>query len=201
LLPDEHEILAVALGGLEAPAAVELLNTLAAVPALPNVRLFNTDDLPGMHPTRSAEVVIAGRQRGVVGEIAPSILRTYGVEGRVAWLQLDMSEILNGPHGKRSYNRVSKFPSSDMDLAFVVADDVGADKVRNTINKAGGDLLVDMALVDTYRGQGVGDGARSLAFRLRFQADDRTLTDAEITGAREAIIAAVAKHTKGVLRA
>ena len=153
-----------------------------------------------MHPTRSAEVVIAGRSRGVVGEVAPSVLREYGVEGRVAWLQLDLGEILDGPHGKRSYSPVSKFPSSDMDLAFVVADDVGADKVRNTISKSAGKLLVGLDLIDVYRGKGVDDGHRSLAFRLRFQADDRTLTDDEITSTREAVIAAVTKTNGGQLR-
>jgi len=200
LLPDEREFLAVALADAEAPAAVEVLNTLAATLALPNVQVRTNDSLPGMHPTRSAEVVIAGRPRGVVGEVAPSVLREYGVEGRVAWLQLDLGEVLNGPHGKRSYTAVSKFPSSDMDLAFVVADDVGADKVRNTISKSAGKLLVGLDLVDVYRGQGVDEGHRSLAFRLRFQADDRTLTDNEITSAREAVIAAVAKTNKGELR-
>jgi len=200
LLPDEREFLAVALADAEAPAAVEVLNTLTATLALPNVQVRTNDSLPGMHPTRSAEVVIAGRPRGVVGEVAPSVLREYGVEGRVAWLQLDLGEVLNGPHGKRSYTAVSKFPSSDMDLAFVVADDVGADKVRNTISKSAGKLLVGLDLVDVYRGQGVDEGHRSLAFRLRFQADDRTLTDNEITSAREAVIAAVAKTNKGELR-
>ncbi len=200
MLPDEHEYLAVALAGDEAPAAVAILNLLGEALALPNVQVRASDNLPGMHPTRSAEVVIAGRQRGMVGEVAPSVLRTFGVEGRVAWLQLDLTEILNGPHGKRSYRRVSKFPSSDMDLAFAVPDGVGADKVRNTINKAGGDLLVDLSLIDTYRGAGVDEGSRSLAYRLRFQAADRTLTDADTNEARAAIIAAVEKHTKGTLR-
>ncbi len=138
--------------------------------------------------------------RGVVGEVAPSVLERFAIEGRVAWLQLDLSEILNGPYGKRSYKRVSKFPSSDMDLAFVVADNVGADKVRNTISKSAGDLLVDLSLVDTYRGAGLDEGTRSLAYRLRLQAADRTLTDIDRTSARDAVIAAVAKHNKGVLR-
>lgn len=87
-----------------------------------------------------------------------------------------------------------------MDLAFVVPEDVGADKVRNTISKSAGKLLVELDLVDVYRGQGVEEGHRSLAFRLRFQADDRTLTDDEITSAREAVIAAVAKTNNGQLR-
>ena len=200
LLPDEHEYLSVAITDAEAPAAVAILNLLGEALSLPNVQVRGSDSLPGMHPTRSAEVVIAGRSRGVVGEVAPSVLRAFDIEGRVAWLQLDLSEVLNGPHGKRSYQRVSKFPSSDMDLAFVVANGVGADKVRNTINKAGGDLLVDLSLIDTYRGAGVEEGSRSLAYRLRFQAPDRTLTDADTNEARAGIIAAVEKHTKGVLR-
>jgi len=200
LLPDEREYLAVALADAEAPEAVELLNTLSAALALPNVQIRNSDNQPGMHPTRSAEVVVAGRSRGVVGEVAPSVLREYDVEGRVAWLQLDIGEVLNGPHGKRTYTAVSKFPSSDMDLAFVVAEDVGADKVRNTIAKSAGKLLVDLELVDVYRGLGVEERHRSLAFRLRFQADDRTLTDDEITATREAVIAAVEKTNGGQLR-
>ena len=200
LLPDEREFLGVALAGAEASAAVALLNTLSTTLALPNLQVRNNDALPGMHPTRAAEVVIAGRSRGVVGEVAPSVLKAYGVEGRVAWLQLDLGAVLNGPHGRRSYNRVSKFPSSDMDLAFVVPNDVGADKVRNTIGKAAGKLLVALDLVDVYRGQGVDEGSRSLAFRLRLQAADRTLSDDEITGVREAVIAAVEKTNMGSLR-
>ena len=200
MLPDEHEYLAVAIAGEEAPAAIAVLNLLADALALPNVQVRGSEALPGMHPTRSAEVVIAGRTRGAVGEVSPSVLRNFEVDGRVAWLQLDLTEILNGPHGKRAYRPVSKYPSSDMDLAFVVPDDTGADRVRNTINKAGGDLLVDLSLVDAYRGTGVDQGQRSLAFRLRFQATDRTLSDEDITSAREAIIAAVAKQNGGVLR-
>ena len=200
LLPDEHEFLAVALAGSEAPAAVSVLHLLGDTLALPNVQLRSSDELPGMHPTRSAEVVIAGRQRGVVGELAPSVLERFDIEGRVAWLQLDLSAILNGPYGKRNYQRVSKFPSSDMDLAFVVPEAVGADKVRNTIRKAAGDLLADVFLIDTYRGPGLETGTRSLAYRLRLQAADRTLTDVDLTTTRDVVIAAVAKHNRGVLR-
>ncbi len=200
LLPDEHEYLAVALAGADATDAVAVLHALGETLALPNIQLRD-GELAGMHPTRSADVIIAGRSRGAVGEVAPSVLEAYDVSGRVAWLQLDLGEVLRGPHGKRKYSPVSKFPSSDMDLAFVVADGVGADKVRNTIGKSAGALLVDLSLVDTYRGQGVEDGSRSLSFRLRLQATDRTLTEDEINGVRKAVIAAVAKNNKGTLRA
>ncbi len=201
LLPDEREYLAVALAGSEATAAVAVLRALADALALPNLQLRMNDRLPGLHPTRAADVVVAGKAVGVVGEVAPSVLRTFDVEGRVAWIELDLGAVLDGPHGNRTYRRVSKYPSSDMDLAFVVPDEVAVDRVRATITKAGGPLLVSLALLDAYRGEGVAEGSRSLTFRLRIQAPDRTLTDEEITGVRDAVIASVETTNGATLRA
>jgi phenylalanyl-tRNA synthetase beta chain len=86
---------------------------------------------------------------------------------------------------------VSRYPSSDIDLAFEVPDTVPAGDVAAVISEAGGQLLVSVGLFDVYRGPAVGDGTRSLAFRLRFQAADRTLTDTEVASARQVIIDAV----------
>ena len=108
---DEREHLAVAIAGEEAPAAVAVLDALDRALALPNVQLSPSSPA-GLHPTRSADVVIAGRTRGHVGEVDPAVLEAYGVEGRVAWLELDLGAVLDGPHGNRSYTPVSKFPSS-----------------------------------------------------------------------------------------
>ncbi len=200
LLPDEREFLAVAIGGEEAPAAVEMLDVLDSALALPNLQL-RPAEIAGLHPTRAAEVVIAGRVRGEVGEIDPAVLEAFDIAGRVAWLQLDLVAVLDGPHGSREYRRVSKFPSSDVDLAFEVPDDVAAASVEGSLRKGGGDLLVDVALFDVYRGEGLADGARSLAYRLRFQAPDHTLTDTEVAEARQACIDQVQRKTNSTLRA
>ena len=132
LLPDEREFLAVTLSGEEAPAAVAVLDLLAEALALPALELRESS-LPGLHPTRSAEVVVAGRPRGAVGEVDPGVLEACGVEGRVAWLQLDLQEVLNGPRARRRYRPVSKYPPSDVDLAFVVPDGVAATQVERGV--------------------------------------------------------------------
>ena len=199
ILPDEREHLAVAIAGEEAPAAVAVLDALDRALALPNVQLSPSSPA-GLHPTRSADVVIAGRTRGHVGEVDPAVLAAYGVEGRVAWLELDLGAVLDGPHGNRTYTPVSKFPSSDIDLAFVVGDDVAASRIEASLRKGGGALLTDVELFDVYRGPGVDDGARSLAYRLRFQATDRTLTDGDVADVRQACIDQVVKKTGAVLR-
>ena len=200
LLPDEREFLAVALAGEEAPAAVAVLGVLESALALPNVQLRDVA-LPGLHPTRSAEVLIAGQVRGEVGEIDPAVLDRFDVHGRVAWLQLDLGSVLEGPHGNRRYRRVSKYPSSDIDLAFEVPDEVPAARVEGSLRKGGGDLLVKLDLFDVYRGSGVADGSRGLAYRLRFQAGDRTLTDAEVADVRQKCIDTVANQVGAELRA
>ncbi|MDG2219532.1 MAG: phenylalanine--tRNA ligase subunit beta [Acidimicrobiales bacterium] len=199
LLPDEREYLAVALTGAEAPAAVEVLDVLDRALALPNVQLKPASPA-GLHPTRSAEIMIAGRIRGHVGEVDPAVLEAYGVEGRVAWLELDLGTVLDGPHGTRKYTPVSKFPSSDIDLAFVAEESVAASAVEGSLRKGGGALLVGLELFDVYRGPGVEVGSRSLTYRLRFQSIDRTLTDADVATVRESCLNQVAKKTGALLR-
>ena len=199
LLPDEREFLAVALSGEEAPAAVVVLDLLAEALALPAVEVREAH-LPGMHHTRAAEVVVAGRTQGSVGEIDPEVLDASGVSGRVAWLQLDLQQVLDGPRARRRYRPVSKYPPSDVDLAFVVPDGVAAAQVERALRASAGSLLVAIELFDVYRGTGMPDGSRSLAYRLRFQAPDRTLTDAEVAGARQRCIDEASRRTGAALR-
>ena len=104
------------------------------------------------------------------------------------------------PHGDSTYRPFSLYPSSDIDLAFEVDDDVPASAVEDAIRAAGGELLWSVRLFDVYRGAGVAEGRRSLAFALRFQAPDRTLTEADVAQARTTIIAAVESAVGATLR-
>jgi phenylalanyl-tRNA synthetase beta chain len=203
-LPDERERVAVVEAGYEADDraaehATRLLHRLVAELALSGLRLVNGPQ-PGLHPTRSAAVQFRGKPVGEVGEVDPDVLDRFGVIGRVAWLDLEVGPLLSALERAPRYQPVSRYPSSDVDLAFIVADDVPASDVARTLRKAGGGLLRSLRLFDVYRGAQVASGSRSLAFGLRFQADDRTLTDPEVAGARQACIDAVTKHHGGELR-
>jgi phenylalanyl-tRNA synthetase beta chain len=95
---------------------------------------------------------------------------------------------------------VSRYPSSDIDLAFTVDDAVPAGDVEATLAAAAGDLLESIELFDVYRGEQLGEGRRSLAYRLRFVAQDRTLTDADVAEARQRCITAAEQAHGAVLR-
>jgi phenylalanyl-tRNA synthetase beta chain len=200
-LPVEDEHLAVALAGadVDATSAKRVWDELQAGLRLADVELEAAVE-PGLHSTRTARVIVGGTPAGVIGEIDPVVLEEWGIAGRVAWLDVDLRVVLAAPHRPLEQRPVSRFPSTDIDLAFVVPNDVAAGAVEKAVRRAGGDLLVDLRLFDVYRGDRVPEGTRGVAYRLRFNAIDRTLTDEEIGDIRSAVIAEVEASTGATLR-
>ena len=208
----EHDVLALALAGDgdDARAAAAAWLVLVDAFGIEGVELVapGPGDGPesatapaGMHPTRSARLVLTGgdgrtrRAIGIVGEVDPGVLEEFGLDAerrRVGWLEVDLEALLTeAPRRSLLMVPVSRFPSSDVDLAFVVDDAVPAATVDKTLRLAGGDLLESLALFDVYRGPGTPHGTRSLAYRLRLCAPDHTLTDEEVAEVRARCIAAV----------
>jgi phenylalanyl-tRNA synthetase beta chain len=142
---------------------------------------------------------VAGGEVGSVGEVDPGVAAAHGIDERLAWLEVDLGALLDGPRRPRTYRPVSRFPSSDIDLAFEVPAAVSAIDVERTI-AAASDLVWSVRLFDVYRGPPVAEGSRSLAYAVRLQAPDRTLTDAEVGEVRRAAIAAVESTHGATLR-
>lgn len=191
-LPPEYEALGVALAGREAPAAMAVWREISRALGV-GARVDQSVVPAGLHPTRSATLTIGRDVVGAVGEIHPDVLDAFGVDERVAWLELDLSRVLAIEPKIPQWKPISRYPSTDLDLAFVVAETVPAERLDKTIRQAAGTMLVDLALFDVFRGAGVVAGSRSLAYRIRLQAPDRTLTDAEIATVRDRIVAAASK--------
>jgi phenylalanyl-tRNA synthetase beta chain len=209
-LPVETERLAVAVAavGIDATAAVRVWHELVAGLRLAGVTM-EASAAEGLHPGRTASLAAAadgggggGVALGVVGEVDPDVLAAWEVPGRVAYLDVDLRALLvDAPRQPIEQRPVSRFPSADIDLAFVVPDDVAALAVETAIRgSVGTDLLSDVRLFDVYRGDRVPSGTRSLAYRLRFNAADRTLTDDDLATARTAAITAVERLTPARIR-
>lgn len=197
-LPPEYEGLAVALAGRDARAAMSVWRELAAAMGF-GARVDQGAVPDGLHPTRSATLSLGKDVVGSVGEIHPDVCDAFGVSERVAWLELDLSRLLSITPKIPQWKPTSRFPSTDLDLAFVVPDEVAAERIDKGIRQAAAGLLVGLALFDVYRGPGLDHGTRSLAYRLRLQAPDRTLTDVEVAQVRDKVVAGLAKM-RAVLR-
>lgn len=191
VLPAEYEALGVVISGAEAPVAVGIWRELVSSMGW-GARLDQSVVPAGLHPTRSATLSAGKDLIGVVGEIHPDVLDAYGVTERVAVLEVNLSVLLGSEPKVAQWKPTSKYPSSDFDLAFTVPAVVTAEKIEKALRQAAGSLLVSIELFDVYRADGGGD-SRSLAYRLRLQAADRTLTDSDVAGVRDKCIAAATK--------
>ena len=198
-LPDEREALGVVVAGADAREAVVIWRSICDALAMDGADVANAE-MAAMHPTRSGVARVRTEPVGAVGEVDPDVLAAFDIPGRAAWLEIDLDRLLAHPHGAPQYRPVSRFPSSDIDLAFEVAEGVSATDVGATIADAAGDLQGYVRLFDTYRGEGVRPGARSLAYRVRLQATDRTLTDGEVGEVRRQIIERVESAHPAKLR-
>jgi phenylalanyl-tRNA synthetase beta chain len=202
VVPVETETAAVILAGADADArlAARMWAIAAQALRLDDVRLA-AGEIPGLHPTRSARIVgTTGTPIGAVGEVDPEVVAAYDLTGRVGWIHLDLVPLFDEPRRPETAPPVSRYPASDFDLAFVVAESVPAAEVERTLRAAAGDLVEGVALFDVYRSEHFGPGRRSLAYRLRLRAPDRTLTEAELTAERRAAIDAVVDTHQAELR-
>jgi phenylalanyl-tRNA synthetase beta chain len=144
---------------------------------------------PGFHPGRCAEVVVDGRIVGHIGEIHPSVVRHYDLDGRVAAGELDLPALVE-PAPRPQLETPSVFPRSEFDLAFVIDRDVPSAELLATTVAAAGELVESAEVFDEYRG--LEDGRKSLAIHYVLRAPDRTLSGEEVAPVRAAMIEAAA---------
>jgi len=193
--------------------AIEAARTVGRICRVPlDVR---ADQHAPWHPGRCAAIFAQvrpgdgadGQQRewlaGHAGELHPRVTEAFGLPDRACAMELDLSVVFAAAEsaGAVQAPQLSAYPLAAQDVALIVDAAVPAAEVEAAlVAGAPQDLLEDVRLFDVYTGSQVGEERKSLAYTLRFRAPDRTLTAAEITGARDAAVAEAARRVGAVLR-
>ena len=157
-------------------------------------------DNPSYHPGRCAKVTIAGVDVGVMGQVHPSVAKNYGIETEVYCAEISFTKLLSLQLPDATYTPLPKYPSVWRDLALICAEEVTVADVENVITAAAGKLLRGVKLFDIYRGVGVPEGKKSMAFSLELRADDRTLTDTDSEGVVTKVLTALKDKLDASLR-
>ncbi len=143
---------------------------------------------------RAAAVVVGGQVAGVVGLLSPEVTDGRGIpkSDDVLVFELDLAVVSGAaPATAMRVEPLPRFPAIVRDVSLLIDDTLSARTVRDTIRHAAPPSLVSIREFDRYQGRGVPSGKVSVSLRLTFRADDRTLTDDDVSAAMQAVMAAV----------
>ena len=196
-LPQENERLSVVLArdGDDARTAVATWSALASRMGVHDVVARSIEDAPrGFHPTRTAHLIERGTNRlvGYVGEVDPALVAAIatGPARRLGVIDLDLDvffDLALDAELDQFVTVPSRYPAAIVDLAFVVAQEVHAVDLAEVLIAAS-PYVEDVTLFDVYRGDTLSVGTRSLAYNVRFSSATKTLSEADVAGARAALI-------------
>ena len=157
-------------------------------------------DNPSYHPGRCAKVSIDGVDVGVMGQVHPLAAANYGIDTDVYCAEIDFTKLFEMQLPDATYTPLPKYPTVSRDLSLVCSEDVTVAQAEAVITAAAGKLLRDVKLFDIYRGPGVPEGKKSMAFSLELRADDRTLTDTDSEAVVTQVLAALKEKLDAALR-
>lgn len=157
-------------------------------------------DNPSYHPGRCAKVTIDGLEVGIMGQVHPLVAKNYGIDVDVYCAEINFTTLLGLLLPDATYTPLPKYPSVTRDLALICDEAVTVADVENVICASAGKLLRGVKLFDIYRGTGVAEGKKSMAFSLELRADDRTLTDTDSEQVVSKVLKALAEKLDAALR-
>ena len=174
----------------DARGAVEALLERAGIE---HARFVAEGASPFLHPGASARVLWEKGVLGEVGRLHPEVAGRLELPENLYLLELDGGEMLRAAAGRaRTFQPLPRFPGVSRDLAVVVGETIEAarlvEEIRTIPNEGLQGTLRDIAIFDVYRGEGIEEGKKSVGLRFFYQAEDRTLTDAEVNAFQETIL-------------
>lgn len=152
-----------------------------------------------LHPGRAARISVDAGEIGFLGEVHPEVLEAFDISSRAVVAEFDV-QALFAARKAAAFVELPRFPGVIRDIAFLLPEEIPAAAVAEAIKTAAGDLLRNLELFDVYKGAKLPEGTRSLAFSMLFQADDRTLTDEEVSSRLKAVVRKLEKEFGAVLR-
>ncbi len=155
---------------------------------------------PSYHPGRCARITIGGEDVGCMGQIHPLVAGNYGMDCEVYCAEIRFDKLLALQLPEATYVPLPKYPAVTRDLAILCREEVTVGEAEAVITQAAGKLLRNIRLFDVYRGTGVPEGKKSLAFSLELRADDRTLTDTDSETVTKNVLDALENQLGAVLR-
>jgi phenylalanyl-tRNA synthetase beta chain len=161
---------------------------------------FVPSGIPFLHPGKSADVTLGGENIGFLGELSPSKMREHDLEQRVHIFEILLEPLFARTRKDRVFKAIPRYPYIERDLSFIVEEKVSGDTIKHLISRLGHDIIASVILFDLYRGESIPKGYQSIAVRIRYQSEDRTLTDEEVQEVHSLVLETLAEEVGATIR-
>ena len=141
-----------------------------------------------LHPGRQALITYEGDEIGYLGEVHPVVADTYGIGARAYIAVLDILKVVEHATFDRKFEGIAKYPAVNRDISMVVPKSVLVGEIEHMIAQRGGKILENYELFDIYEGSQIQEGYKSVAYSITFRSKEKTLEEAEVTGAMKKIL-------------
>ena len=200
-LPDEPQRLTIGMYGGDADfyTMKGMVEQLLDEMRISDVEYYRASDCDvfgeknAFHPGRSAVLVRNGVHIGIMGEIHPDVLETYGLGTKAYVAKLCIPELMEAADEKITYSPLPKFPASTRDLSLICDDDVPVAALEKAIKGAVGKILEKVTLFDVYKGKQIEDGKKSVSYSISMRSHEGTLTDEQADAAMKRVLKALAE--------
>jgi len=150
----------------------------------------------------SAAVTLGGKlPLGELGQLLPTLAKKHDLRDGVFLAEFNLDLLLSKRNPAKSFKPLPQFPSSRRDVAMLVPEATTHESVLHTVKQAKAPNLESVELFDVFRGKGIPEGHKSLAYAFTYRATDKTLTDADVNSAHEKVVNALKTQLKAELRA
>lgn len=187
-LPIEHQILTIGTYG-----KINFFNIKGVIEKLfSKLKINNYDFKIGqekfLHPYRQTKIFIGENEIGFLGEVHPKVTKNYDIKSKVCIATINLKHVYENTIFIKKFKPLAKFPAVYRDICVIADKDISAKNLSDTIYKCSTDILEDVKLFDVYEGKQIEDGKKSLAYKLIFRSNSKTLTEDEINSVMKKII-------------
>ena len=176
-LPAENKVITLGMYGDEDFYSIKgVIENILDKAGIEKAKFVSCSDNAAYHPGRCAKIYAGETLLGTFGQIHPLTANNYGISTPVYAAELSFDEIWNAADMTIDYKPLPKFPATSRDFSFICDEDLEVGTIEEVMAKAAGKLCEDVKLFDIFRGEKIGEGKKSVAFRVILRAPDRTLT-------------------------
>lgn len=200
-LPKEKKMLSIGMYGEGDFFVLKgVIDELLQRVGVKNYEHVREENNPTFHPGRTASIICENFLIGVFGEVHPDVTETYGIKSRCYLAELDFDMIFYLADSTKKYKPLAKYPSITRDIALIADKEVLVKDIEKVIKEKGGKLVTEVKLFDVYEGDQIEEGKKSIAYSIKYNSEEKTLTDEEVVPVHQKVLDALEQELNIYLR-